>query len=325
MVRATSVAEVVVVREAVEVVQMAVLREPIMVPFSSVTTCYKLSNLTTESKPSKPQLEQQFESMSLKGKLAVDGSPLVMDQPVPIPRPNPMPGNKVDPKAFQDIQKGLKASGLKAEFPPRQGLANPTTTVYTNHFAIKLDPETPLYEYRITGLPSRVGNRTTKKLIAEAIDDVDCMKNNQDKFVIDYKLMRLVSWIDMDISQMNGSARTSEWRDPVVVTFERLGKVNTDLLTQYSAGKMAPTAVCTVLFNPGHGANFSIGSRGGSETSQWSAEHGRLYSAFERFLLPESEQVLRHRRAQQSQPIFVHHTRVLLLDSSGYGTGPARM
>ncbi|EAT81940.2 hypothetical protein SNOG_10546 [Parastagonospora nodorum SN15] len=193
-----------------------------------------------------PQLEQQFESMSLTGKLAVDGSPLVMDSPVHIPRPNPMPGNKVDPKAFQDIQKGLKASGLQAEFPLRQGLANPTTTVYTNHFAIKLDPVTPLYEYIITGLPSRVGNRTTRKLISEAIDDIDCMKNNRDKFVIDYKLMRLVSWVDIDIPSMYGSARTSEWRDPVLVTFERLGKVNTDLLIQYSAGKLAPTAIKTL-------------------------------------------------------------------------------
>ncbi|KAH4122881.1 hypothetical protein HBH47_082000 [Parastagonospora nodorum] len=200
------------------------------------------SNGNHAPKPPQPQLEQQFESMSLTGKLAVDGSPLVMDSPVHIPRPNPMPGNKVDPKAFQDIQKGLKASGLQAEFPLRQGLANPTTTVYTNHFAIKLDPVTPLYEYIITGLPSRVGNRTTRKLISEAIDDIDCMKNNRDKFVIDYKLMRLVSWVDIDIPSMYGSARTSEWRDPVLVTFERLGKVNTDLLIQYSAGKLAPTA-----------------------------------------------------------------------------------
>jgi hypothetical protein len=289
------------------------------------TTSFTHANITPAPKPPQYQLEQQFESMSLKGKLAVDGSPLVMDQPVSIPSPNPMPGNKVDPKAFQDIQKGLKASGLQAEFPLRQGLANPTTTVYTNHFTIKLDPEIPLYEYSITGLSSRVGNRTTRKLISEAMDNINCMKNNRDKFVIDYKLMRLVSWVDIDIPSMNGSARTSEWRDPVVVTFERLGKVNTDLLIQYSAGKLAPTAVCIALFNPDHDAKFSTGSRGGSETSQRGTEHGRLYIAFERLLLLESEQVLRHWRAQQSQSIVVHNTRVLLLDPSCYGTDRARM
>jgi hypothetical protein len=42
-------------------------------------------------------------------------------------------------KAFQDVVKNLKASGIQADFPLCEGFAVSSTSVYTNHFAIKLD------------------------------------------------------------------------------------------------------------------------------------------------------------------------------------------
>jgi hypothetical protein len=117
--------------------------------------CTRHADNATASRPPPQQFEQQFDNLSLKDKVAVDGSSLQMDPPIAIPRPNLMPSNKVDAKAFQELLKNLKNSGIQAEYPLRKVFATSGTSVYTNHFAIKLDSNTPLYEYNIIGLPAK--------------------------------------------------------------------------------------------------------------------------------------------------------------------------
>jgi hypothetical protein len=55
------------------------------------TTCSKHTDSETVSKHPPQKFEQQFDSLNLKGKVAVDGSPLQMDPPVAIPSSKPMP------------------------------------------------------------------------------------------------------------------------------------------------------------------------------------------------------------------------------------------
>jgi eukaryotic translation initiation factor 2C len=89
--------------------------------------------------------------LTIADKLAVDGSPLQMDDSVPMPSADqPLPGAVVDMNA---VAKSLKKRPeyKEAEFPLRKSLATPNTTVYTNHFAMKIDASKPLYEYSIKG------------------------------------------------------------------------------------------------------------------------------------------------------------------------------
>jgi eukaryotic translation initiation factor 2C len=87
---------------------------------------------------------QAFNAMSIRDRVAVDGSALQMDQRVSPPESDPMPGNKVDPKVGQNILKAIAPLASDAEFPLRKTLATPNTTVFTNHFEIKLDPKMQL-------------------------------------------------------------------------------------------------------------------------------------------------------------------------------------
>jgi eukaryotic translation initiation factor 2C len=134
--------------------------------------------------------------------LAVDGSPLQMDHPVAESRPNPMPSNMVDAEAFHGILEGRQVTENQSEFPLRAALSIPNTTVYTNHFAMKLDPKTPLYEYNITGLPKGVGRRTARLLVQDAIDSAQFSKIPQDKFATDYK-DKLILWVKLPDAVLN--------------------------------------------------------------------------------------------------------------------------
>jgi hypothetical protein len=87
---------------------------------------------------------QHFESVNVKHKFAVDGSTLQMDCPRPVPRAHPMEGNHVDPKAFQTILQDLQAVGLEAELLLCKALATLNTSVYTNYFALNVDPKLSL-------------------------------------------------------------------------------------------------------------------------------------------------------------------------------------
>jgi eukaryotic translation initiation factor 2C len=183
--------------------------------------------------------------MSIKDKLAVDGTPLQMDKPVPLPFPNPMPSNKVETEVFAKILEGLEGLDWQAEFPLRQALATPTTSVYTNNFVITLNQDTPLYEYNITGLPVKASKSTARTLLKEAINHLPFLKDNQDKFTTDYH-KKLISWVKLPHLPSVG-VRSAEWKPTMDIGFHYIGPVDTDLLLRYTEGKVIPTQVCVTV------------------------------------------------------------------------------
>jgi eukaryotic translation initiation factor 2C len=181
--------------------------------------------------------------------LAVDGSSLSMDREVPIPNRPPMPGNKLDSKAFQTILKGLQAPGFRvAEFPLRKAFATASTTVYTNHFAIELDPSMPLYEYKINGLPEKMGNRSKRILVQTMIDNTPFLTAHRDRFVTNCK-ETLISWIKLDDEALAPAIvrDATESREGLQIGLTSYGVVNTRLLIEYAEGKIVPTAVSSLV------------------------------------------------------------------------------
>tara|TARA_R110002003_G_scaffold138_10_gene12725 strand:+ start:7131 stop:7817 length:687 start_codon:yes stop_codon:yes gene_type:complete len=183
--------------------------------------------------------------MSIRDRVAVDGSALQMDQQVSAPKSDPMPGNKVDPNVGQNILKAIAPLASDAEFPLRKTLATPNTTVFTNHFEIKLDPKMQLYEYNIQGLPARVGKRTCRILVREMINAIPFLRANQDMFATDYE-KKLISWIEIAPDNLGPvEVKSSERRSLVGIGLELVGMLNTSLLQEYADGKVAPTKVRT--------------------------------------------------------------------------------
>lgn len=83
--------------------------------------------------------------MNVQDNIAVDGSPLVMDAPVAVPKANPMTSLQVHPKESKKVLDTVKDSCMThAEFPLQQAFMAPTTSVYTNHFVVKVDSTKPL-------------------------------------------------------------------------------------------------------------------------------------------------------------------------------------
>jgi eukaryotic translation initiation factor 2C len=173
--------------------------------------------------------------------LAVDRSALKMDRPVPIPRPDPKPSNKIDSKSLKTFVERSHTPGLQAEFPLRQTFARPDGTLYTNHFAINLNPKIPLYEYNITGLPPKISTRTTKMLVGEAIGKIPFLQDNPRKFATDYK-EKLISWIEIpNVAPV--SVQTDDTRTAIDIGLHYVGRVDTELLQRYSQGRIVPTEV----------------------------------------------------------------------------------
>jgi eukaryotic translation initiation factor 2C len=183
-----------------------------------VARCMALTDAVTGPRS---QFEQQFNGMSIKDKVAVDGTSLQMGKAVPPPRPDPMPSNEVDAEVFKDILEGLEALDAQAEFPLRQTFAKPDTSVYTNHFAIKLDQNMPLYEYNITGLPAKTNKRTARMLVQAAIDNLPVFETNQNKFATDYD-RKLVAWVELP-RQASIRVSSAECRAPMGIGFECIG------------------------------------------------------------------------------------------------------
>jgi hypothetical protein len=180
-------------------------------------------------------------SLHASKNVAVDGSPLQMDNPVAEPRPNPMPSNIIDAEVSLKIPGGRQVSKLQSEFPLRGAFNVPNTMVYTNSFAMKFDPTMPLYEYKIIGLPERVGRRTAKVLVQKVIHSNPFLKNHQDKFATDYK-GTLISWIRLpNLGLME--VQSADWREPVSIRLEYVRPVDIALLQQYAEGKLEPTKV----------------------------------------------------------------------------------
>lgn len=191
---------------------------------------------------------QQLQSMSVRDRFAVDGSPLKMDDKVAPPRPNPMASLQVHPKESKKVLDTVQASSMMdAEFPLREAFTNPNTTVYTNHFIIKIDDTKPLYEYNIIGLLKQASRRTLKKPVQGMIDGATPLVTNRNNFVTDFT-SKLVSWTRFP-GQLAIGVRSTEWQTPITIGLQYAGVVDTDLLRRYAEGKVEPTKVGLFLFD----------------------------------------------------------------------------
>jgi len=171
------------------------------------------------------------------------GTLLQMAPQVRPPARKPVPGSLVDPKPFSKLLADVSGHASVAEFPLRKTIHATNSTVYTNHFALKLDTRVPLYKYHITGFPTRIGKRTAKALVQALIQANDFLRGHQQEFVTDYR-GELISWVKIPEEWLRSSAVTSR-PDRETVNLEIWYKETVDvgLLTQYAAGKAQPTEV----------------------------------------------------------------------------------
>lgn len=181
-------------------------------------------------------------------KVGVDGNPLVMATAKSMPSDNPGPGNLVDPKLFHNVLQGINVHASQAEFPLRKAFSMQSNTVYTNHFAIKLDPKMPLYEYEIKDLPENISKKTSRILVQNMIDATVFLKGHQDEFATDNK-ERIISWVEFPEEALGPIAVLSkEGKEPISLWLQNKGKVDTDRLKQYSEGKVQPNKVYITLY-----------------------------------------------------------------------------
>lgn len=122
---------------------------------------------------------------------------LTMADKVNEPKPEPMATNRIDRKDSKEMANLLHTHGVNIpSFPFRQATATPSTTVYTNHFQMKIDPAMKLYEYNITGLPARMSQQTQRLLVTELIDAQPFLKLNRSQIITDYN-EKLISFVEI--------------------------------------------------------------------------------------------------------------------------------
>lgn len=167
-----------------------------------------------------------------------------MASPVRPPPRKPVSGSLVDPSPFPKLLTDIASHASIAEYPLRKAIHATNCVVYTNHFALKLDPELPLYQYHITGLPSRMGKKTAKVLVKELIQANTFLRAHQRDFVTDY-FGTLISWIKIPEEGLRSFAVTSRPdRESVHLELWYKEIVNVHLLRQYADGEAQPTEVC---------------------------------------------------------------------------------
>jgi hypothetical protein len=84
---------------------------------------------------------------------------------------------------------------IEQNFPLRSNHAEVSSSIWTNHYEITLDPKYRLYDYRIDGLAGRNKNKT-KKLIKVAIEHLPFLKTNKDKFATEY-FSTIIAWKEL--------------------------------------------------------------------------------------------------------------------------------
>lgn len=189
---------------------------------------------------------QQLSNMSMRDRIAVDGSPLKLGDKVAPPRPNPMSSNQLDPTKSKKVLDDVQASDMThAEFPLRAALTKPNTAVYTNHFVVKVDDTKSLYEYNIVGLPNNISKRTAKQLVQALFDRTPFLNANRNGFATDYA-RKVISWIRFP-NEILRSVQSAEWTAPIAIGLQYAGVVDTNLLRRYAEGKVEPTKVRELL------------------------------------------------------------------------------
>jgi hypothetical protein len=194
--------------------------------------------------------KKQFSGLSLGPvkTATVDDDTLEMDGPVRKPEPKPMPGNVIDSRTLELTHP--ESAESQAELPLRKALARADRTVYTNHFAVKLNPNVHLFEYKITGLPPKMTGRTARSLVREAINNMPFLQANRGRFATNYK-EKLISWIEIE-EVVPVPVRTDERRTAINIGLQWVGMVDTQLLQDYSSGSIIPTQVRSIFLDHFH-------------------------------------------------------------------------
>ncbi|KAH7380394.1 Piwi domain-containing protein [Phaeosphaeria sp. MPI-PUGE-AT-0046c] len=166
--------------------------------------------------------------MKMQDRVAVDGSPMRMEDPVKMPQSNPMAPYQLSLKESEQVLERVRASHMvQAEFPLREAITKPNTTVHTNHFVVKIDPAKPFYEYNFTGLPRQMSKRTAQKLVQAFIDGTSFLATNRASFATDHA-RKIISWVKFPELSPKGVS-SAEGRVPIAVGL------------QYAQGEIEPT------------------------------------------------------------------------------------
>lgn len=177
---------------------------------------------------------------------AVDGSWLQMAPPVTPPARRPVPGDLVDPKMFSKLLEDIRKYAKTAEFPLRKMFHTTRASVYTNHFALKLDPKLPLYQYEIKGMPTNMGKRKKKALVDALINKTGFLRSHQAEFVTDFRSL-IISWVQFPEETLDPTPvhyrDDREDEEAIVLELAYNGVVDTQLPREYSEGKAEPTEV----------------------------------------------------------------------------------
>lgn len=122
----------------------------------------------------------------------------------------------------------LKNVGKDPRYPIRTELRSIHDTkerVLTNHFEIRVNPNTKFYEYQITGMPASAKRNLRKRLMMTVIEDVSFLQNKKDKFATDY-FETIISWEDLHSSAPGQEITTRDDNNPDLFREWRLLDVN---------------------------------------------------------------------------------------------------
>jgi len=107
-----------------------------------------------------------------------------------------------------------------AKFPARKNFGVSHRDVLTNHFEVTFEPETPIFVYRIEGIPAGKTKRKTKAIVKAAIQAWDFLYKNEAYFATDF-LTKIVSWKNLHESiELPPDATGTTWRPANIVDGE---------------------------------------------------------------------------------------------------------
>jgi eukaryotic translation initiation factor 2C len=179
--------------------------------------------------------------MNVNGNDAPDGTPLYMPTPTPAPSTSTSTvGNKIDVRDQNKLAVSKLKHAFDEDFPFRTEFADAKSTVFSNHFVLSLNTDTPLYEYNIVGFPTKIGPTKAKLLVHKMMEKDVYLSSQRDLLATDY-LTRIIAWTKLDGDQLKPFVVTEEDdRVPISLEVQYLGIVDTSILLNQVSANTAP-------------------------------------------------------------------------------------
>jgi eukaryotic translation initiation factor 2C len=143
-------------------------------------------------------------------------------------------------QALMILGKDIVEKKQVPEHPLRREFRQAESGVRTNHFPLKIDPNTQLYEYSIVISPAKMDKSMTKQIIKEFIEEETTLKNNQDFFATDYA-SKIVAWKELPYTIKSINATRSPapisikvGKRTFSVRLQELRTIETGVLQDYS-------------------------------------------------------------------------------------------